>query len=202
MTDLPDERTIPVRRGTISGHDDAEATALSARGGIDGGTATEPSDEGDTAPPGPRRSSGPADAAAGLDPDEGSTIVARRESRRRASRAVDAGAIGPGSDDATVVVAADGRRRLPSTVAGDVPAQLGRVARIPAVDAVYPPRAPQPVVTPRVAPPVRPPQQAVDTAAAEHAARRQGRRRAVTILAVSTVIVLVATIAIVILSTL
>ena len=169
---------------------------------IDGGTATEPSDEGETAPPGPRRTGGPADAAADLDPDEGSTIVARRESRRRASRAVDAEAIRPDSDDATVVVAAEGRRRLPSTLAGDVPAQLGRVARTPAASAAYPPRAPQPVVAPRAAPPVRAPQEAVDTAAAEQAARRHGRRRAVMVLAVSTVIVLVATIAIVILSTL
>ena len=202
MTDVPDERTIPVRRGATSDLDDAGATAVSARGPIESGTATEPSSEGETAPPGPRRTGGAAVAATDLDPEEGSTIVARRESRRRASRAVDAEAIDPVGDDATAVVASDGRRRLPSTLAGDVPAQLGRAARTPEASAAYPPRTPQQVTASRAAPPVRAPQEAVDTAAAERAARRQARRRAVVIIAVSAVIVLVATIAIVILATL
>jgi len=203
MTDIPDERTTPVRRGATDDAGDVdEVTAISRRGQVDGGTATEPSDPGETAAPGPRRTGG-ATAAPDLDPDEGSTIVARRESRRRASRAVEAEGLVPYGDDVTVVVASAGGRRLPSTLAGDVPAPLGRVARTPASgDAGYLPRAPEPVVVARAAPPARAPQPPVDAVAAEQAARGRARRRAAVVVTLSLVAALLAATAILILVTL
>ena len=214
MTDAPDERTTPVARrpAPVAGvEDDVEATLVSARRMGEGGTATEPSDPDDAAAPGPRRAGAGAvdagsDGGGDADPDEGSTIVARRESRRRAARA-DAGEpaevlLPPAPEDATVVVASTGRH-LPRALAGSVPAQDGRLAQPPVtVDPPYAPRAPQPVVVPRVASPARPAQEPVDTAALEQGARRRSRRRAAAVLGISAVVVLLATTAIVILSTL
>jgi hypothetical protein len=214
VTDAPDERTTPVARRAAPGADpeeDAEATVASTRGTSEGGTATQPSEPGDPAAPGPRRSGAGAthtrvDGQGDADPDEGSTIVARRESRRRAARADAAApadvALPTASDDATVVVASSGRR-LSSTPAGGVPAQAGRLAQPPAtLAAPYVPRAPQSVVVPRAGAPERPVQEAVDTAALEQAARRRSRRRAGAVVVISVGVVLIATTAIVILSTL
>jgi hypothetical protein len=84
-----------------------------------------------------------------------------------------------------------------------VPAQVGRLGQPPAtVDAPYAPRAPQSVVVPRAGAPARPAQEAVDTAALEQAARRRSRRRAGAVVGISTGVVVIATTAIVILSTL
>ena len=214
MTDAPDERTTPAARRAAPHADvgvGVEATVVSTRGASEGGTATQPSEPDDGAAPGPRRSgAGTADIGVDghgdADPDEGSTIVARRESRRRAARADAAEpadvAMPLVSDDPTVVVASSGRR-LRSTPAGSAPAQVGRLAQPPAtVDAPYAPRTPQSVVVPRSGAPARPAQEAVDTAALEQAARRRSRRRAGAVVGISAGVVLIATTAIVILSTL
>lgn len=199
MTDVPDESTIRIRRGPAADPDPDGATELSARRTASEET-TEPSDPGTAEPSGPRRRSAVPDTDA--DADEGSTIVARRESRRRASRAVDSAAASIAeADAATVVVASSGASRgLATTLAGNVPAPLGRVAQVPAQTGTgYAPRAAEPVMATRAVPTPRAPQAPVDSVAVEHAARRRARRRAAVVVALSVVVALVAAAAILIL---
>ncbi|GAA1982311.1 hypothetical protein [Microbacterium pumilum] len=128
---------------------------------------TDPADEDTARVPRPgRRDSG----------DDGSTVVARRESRRRQERA---GADRtPEPDDDRVGASSQGRvARTPDST--------------PAVSAV---RAPAPVVVPRTPREAREPQTPVDTVAAEASRRRRTRRiTAIVVASASVVVVLAAT---------
>jgi ribosomal protein L34 len=141
----PDDDTIRVRR-TDSGGPAADQTA---------GT-TQPAEA-------VRRRA----TYVGGDHDEtadGSTIIARRESRRRATRDTS------GSHRTAPVPAP----ALPET------SRQGRTAAAPdaASYAVYPARAAEPVVAARAEGPFRVPQAPADGAAVEAARRRKGRRAA------------------------
>ncbi|MEU1971669.1 hypothetical protein ABZ477_08425 [Microbacterium sp. NPDC019599] len=159
-----DDRTVRISR--TAAPDDA--THVARRRGGDGGAQTQPSEAGDaSAEPGPRRTS--ADPTA-EDPDDGSTMVARRESRRRASRDVS----GP----------------LAATSAADVPSSIGRIARSPEEPLPsYGPRSADPARIARSAPEPTSPQTPVDTAGVDAAARRRARRRAVIALVAASVLV-------------
>lgn len=102
---------------------------------------------------------------AGQAQDDDSTIIARRESRRRAGR-----------EQPTASTASD---RLPPQVATH-----GRAAFAPgaAPPAVYGARSPQPVIALRTAPAQRAAQSPVDGAAATAAHRRRARRTAAIVL--------------------
>ena len=90
--------------------------------------------------------------------DDGSTVVARRESRRRQQRAE------PGRDPG---VQAD----------VEVPAPGVRVAHVPQSTPVpMPVRTPMPVIVPRAAPVARAPQDVIDTAGVQETRRRRSRR--------------------------
>lgn len=106
---------------------------------------------------------------------DGSTFVARRETRRRATR---------DHDDGRGVAASD--RMPPSTPV----AASGRVAAAPdaAAGAVYGARAPEPVIASRTAPPERVAQAPVDgDAAATHHLRRARRTALIVLIAASAV---------------
>lgn len=111
---------------------------------------------------------------------DGSTFVARRETRRRATR-------GP-VDGRGPVAASD---RLPPPTPVDAP---GRVAAAPdaAAGAVYGARAPEPVIASRAAPPERLPQAPVDGDAAASAQRRRARRTALIVLISASAVALTA----------
>lgn len=138
-----------------------DATAIS-RGRV--GDETQPAQDSDGGP-GPRRRAGEDAAAEGVDadePEDGSTVVARRESRRRAAREELAAAPAPAVDSA-----------------GDSPAATGRIAQVPGeTPPIYKPRAPEPVISTRSAPPSRPPQPPVDTRAEILYRRRRARQLA------------------------
>jgi hypothetical protein len=95
---------------------------------------------------------------------DGSTLVARRETRRRSAREHDDGG----------EPAASARMAPPTPI--EAP---GRVAAAPdaAAGAVYAARAAQPVIALRTAPPERAPQAPVDGNAAATAHRRRARGR-------------------------
>lgn len=130
-----------------------------------------------------------------LDADTGSTMVVRRESRRRAEAAARVG-----ESDLDVTVVGVGVRPLPATVAGDVPGALGRRAHSPRpTDTISDARSTRPpvVAVERAPRPSHSPQTPVDGVAAEAVARRRERRRAVTVV-VAASIVLIAAVAVVI----
>jgi hypothetical protein len=131
-------------------------------------------------------------------PDEGSTLVARRESRRRHERAgaaqVDrAGRDAPAGGETAEALATERVGAAHLTDALDVPASVFRVARVPepAPAGAAPTRA-APVVVPRAAAPIRDPQPVIDVAAEEAAARRRTRRAAAAVVVTAAVLALAA----------
>jgi hypothetical protein len=112
---------------------------------------------------------------------DGSTVIARRETRRRAARDQ------PEHDRAPMAASA---RFSPST---PIPTP-GRVAAAPdaAAGAVYAARPPQSVIAARTAPPERVPQAPVDGAATGDRQRRRGRRTALIVLFSASALVLAA----------
>jgi hypothetical protein len=182
---VPDDQTVRVERGGPASASDSgragergavepgadepaadelddDATVLSGRTGGD----TQPSEGGDGMPdgtPGPRRHAADADAEQRDEPDDGSTMVARRESRRRAAR-----------EESPVAPAP-----LAQNSAAGVPGPSARIAQTPGdTPPIYQPRAPEPVVADRSAPPPRPPQVPVDVRAAMLHRRRRARQLA------------------------
>jgi hypothetical protein len=115
----------------------------------------------------------------GTEPDtvpvDGSTVIARRESRRRSTRE-----------------GAGARRVRPAPPA---PAESGRTAAAPgaACASVYGARPADPVVVARTAPPAHPPQEPVDGAAAAAAERRRARRTALVVLLAASAVAVGAT---------
>lgn len=105
------------------------------------------------------------------DQTDGSTVIARRETRRRAAREQPAPAGAP--------VAASDR----TAASAPIPT-AGRVASAPdaAADAVYTARPPRPVIVERTAPPARVPRTLGDPAATGDAERRRARRTALIVL--------------------
>lgn len=135
----------------------------------------------DRSRPGPRRRRSAEDTALDepieqAEPTEGSTVIAHRESRRRARG-----------------------ESVPEPV--PIPEVVGRPARMPhpGPDAVYPVRAAAPVVVPRRPPAEHPPQTPADTAVAEARLRAHARRRVVVVVAAASVTTLLAAVAIVVL---
>ena len=122
---------------------------------------TEPTDlsDPDTIPARRRRTG--ADPA--TEPVDGSTVIARRESRRRAGR---------------------DRRPGPPPPAPVAPASAGRAASAPdpASRVVYEPRRAEPVVTTRAAPAARAPQTPIQGPADGAGDRRSARRTAAIVL--------------------
>jgi len=108
------------------------------------------------------------------EPVDGSTVVARRESRRRATRD-----------------SAGGSAPRP---APPVPASTGRVAAAPdaASGAVYGARPAGPVVVRRATPPQRTPQVPIDGVAATNGHRRRERRTALIIIGAASVVAVAA----------
>ncbi|HWM16323.1 MAG TPA: hypothetical protein VNP97_07030 [Microbacterium sp.] len=206
MTDLPDEDTIRVRR-TWSRATEASPTE---RQTADAGTATEPADgpaiagavAGGTSPArresdivGPmRRRSTYIQGTEDLDPptDDGSTIIARRETRRRAARE-HAGDHHDGSWPA-------GLSRTPPPLP-DRPAEVarGRSAAPPDVasGAVYSARPAEPVVASRSAPPSHPPQAPLDGDATEAARWHRRRRLALIVVTAASAVALVAAVSLI-----
>ena len=153
MTDLPDEETTRVRR------------TRSAAPVPD--VATEPA--GDTEPA-RRRST----YVVGGEQTDGSTIIGRRESRRRAERFHSA-------------------PPLADPVPSPAPASEGRVAVAPdGAPEVYGARSAEPVVVSRVAPPQRAAQVPVDGAATDAAHRHRARRSALIVVLAASAVVLAA----------
>lgn len=177
-----DDGTLVVRRRVVpplaDGDDDLDATRIS------GSTAADPSDAD-------RRYE-----IADVDADTGSTMIVRRESRRRAkTAALDA------LTDLDLTVAATGARTAASTVAGDVPAPLGRLAQAtPPADVLYDRRADGPVIATRTPPPPRVPQAYIDTAATQAAARGRARRRAFAVVAIVCTVVVASVVGIILLA--
>jgi len=223
VTEDQDERTIRTRRAAPAAPDvdeeSLERTELSARRAA--ATVGEDDDTDDVASAGPRRSAPTPDSADAADSredpelEDGSTVVARRESRRRATRAAlaseSASESGAGNDDAplaaddagdeTVVIGAvDRGRALPATLAADVPAPLGRVARSSSdAQVVYGVRRAAPVRVERAAPEPHELQEPVDTAAAEAATRRRARRTGLMVVAAASALVVAVAVALAIL---
>ncbi|TDN90601.1 hypothetical protein [Microbacterium sp. BK668] len=180
-----DERTVRVPRDSPY-----EATAVSPRRPESGSPepdleATLParSPAALDAAPGPRRSAPSAgrpddEPVEGNDPEDGSTMVVRRESRRRA-------AVRQRSTDNASAIDAPPRTPADPQAAGRRTAALedagrpaNRAARAPEpVDAVYGPRPGEPVRAERSRRPARARQMPVDTAAVEASARSRRRRR-------------------------
>lgn len=157
MSDLPDEETVRSRR-------------TAARGG---GPEGDP-DETMRAEPSRRRAtyappSGEVSGATSHDPTaEGSTIIARRESRRRASRPQPSPGDSPVSSSVPAVMP---------------PATSGRAASAPrTAPAGYGARPAAPVRASRTVPAPRVPQSAADGAGAASAQRRRGRRTALVVI--------------------
>lgn len=112
---------------------------------------------------------------------DGSTVVARRETRRRAARDQ------PEHDGAPVAASARLSPAAPLPTAG-------RVAAAPdsASGVAYPARPPQPVIAARSAPPARVPQAPVDGGKTAEKHRRRGRRTALIVLFSASALVLAA----------
>lgn len=129
---------------------------------------------------------------ASLDAETGSTVVVRRESRRRAELAAH-----PLQPDLDATIGGAGVPPLPVATAGDIPAPLVRAAVAPtAAPRAYDVRAAG-RVAPRAGTPTHPLQEPIDTAAGQAARRRRARRRAV-IAVVAASVVMVAAIALLI----
>ena len=189
MTGDLDDATRPVGASRPVGplEPDDEATAVSRRAAAGAGLDdTVRSGSTTSAPPGPRRT--PTDPFPADDVDDGwtedgSTVVARRESRRRQQRAE------PG-----------GEPREQADV--EVPAPGVRVAYSPqSTPAPMPVRSPAPVVAPRAAPVTRAPQDMVDTAAWEESRRRRSRRVGAAAVVTASVLAVGASVALVFLLT-
>jgi hypothetical protein len=165
MTDLPDEETIRVRR-TYRGSAPRDP----------GNDDTVPSTaDDDTEVPIRRRAS----YVEGTEhPTDGSTFVARRESRRREARR---DAAETGEADPTA-----GARMPEVPASADVP---GRVAAAgdEVADRRYPARPADPLIVPRTPPAGRTPQQPIDSAGT--AAHRARSRRAAMIVVVAASVV-------------
>lgn len=165
MTDLPDEETIRVRRtyrGSAPrdpGNDDTVPSAA----------------DDDTEVPIRRRASY---VEGSEHPTDGSTFVARRESRRREARR-----------DAVETRDADAAAgpRMP-----EVPASPGVAGRVAAAgdevaDRRYSARSADPLIVPRTSPAERAPQQPIDIAGTA-AHRAQGRRAAMIVVVAASVV--------------
>lgn len=141
--------------------DDLDATVLST-GGEKRSPATADVAGADPAGPGPLRAPVDGDEP---EPDDGSTMVVRRETRRRAARDL-AQADEPAGDDP----------RLASMRAADVPAPVRRIAKAPEPSAAtYRARAPHVAHVERTEPDAHAPQDYVDTAALAASARARRR---------------------------
>jgi len=151
---------------------------------VGGAERVDPVDETvvvDRSRPGPRRRGSAEDTALDeppeqAEPTEGSTVIAHRESRRRARG-----------------------ESVPEPI--PIPEVVGRDARMPhpGPDDVYPVRAAAPVVVPRRPPAEHPPQAPADTAVADARLRSQARRRVVAVVAAASVTVLLAAATIIVL---
>ncbi|MFH8252168.1 hypothetical protein ACH3VR_17515 [Microbacterium sp. B2969] len=168
-----DDSTVRIPRDDVD--DDTDVSRRTRRRALDEVAPATPPEASDA--PGPRRTANPVDESAPgePEPEDGSTVVARQESRRRAARGVEAKA----SPD-----------RIAATSAADLPAN-GRIAQAPdTVRASYAPRPPQSASITRRPPATRDPQPLADTAAGEAVARRRARRRtAITVVLASLVLV-------------
>lgn len=123
-----------------------------------------------------------------IDAETGSTVVVRRESRRRAELAARDADL-----DLDVTIGTRGIPPLPATVAGDVPAPLGRGARTPTPSRpTYAINRSVPAMVPRARTSPPAPQAPVDTKADEAGRRRRARRRALVFAVAVCVVVLVA----------
>jgi len=189
VTDLPDEETIRVRRtwSRPAGADPADNPAVEP-GPDPIPTDTMPSEtESDIVGPIRRRSTY-VDGTENLDPptDDGSTIIARRETRRRAAR--EHASEQDGSWPA-------GLPRTPPPLP-DRPAAVvaGRVAAAPdaAAGAVYSARAATPVVASRSAPSPHPPQAPIDGDTAASARRHRTRRLTLIVVTAASAVALAA----------
>jgi hypothetical protein len=163
MTDLPGEETIRVRRGRPVGGE------LTDPDGTDASSPDTPTVQTTAAADGPRlrRATYVVAGEGGDEATVGSTFVARRETRRRATR-------DQSPMDSTAVPVSRA-----SLVGPSDPARPGRVASAPELDrSAYGPRPAHPVIAARSAPPRRGMQTPADGAAAGLAQRRVARRRA------------------------
>ena len=183
MTDLPDEETTPVRRTRSRGAAPSAAPGAAPSREPDGDAVTADTvpaetELDDTAP---RRRATYVDGD-GDEPTDGSTIIARRESRRRAAREHEA----TGSAPAASVHA--------TPPAPPVPASQGRVAAAPdaASRVVYGVRVAAPAVVARAAPAERIAQAPIDGAAAGAAQRRRTRSTALIVVVAASVVAVAA----------
>jgi hypothetical protein len=197
MTDAPDDDTIRVRRswsGEPPGSDGAEAgidetTAVSQRRSRVSAAepTTAPLTTADPNAPGPRRSTyidGPLDTEESTD---GSTIVARRESRRRATRLQSAADPDP---TASASARISGAPALPPTEDGR------RASARESANPTYGVRRSQPVVAEReeVAPSaaLQPGQAPPDGAAADSRRRHDDRRATLIVVGTASAIAVAA----------
>ncbi|MCR2808817.1 MULTISPECIES: hypothetical protein [unclassified Microbacterium] len=184
MTDLPDEDTIRVRRPAGGVRRPApgdarqsaaapvqDAAAPDARTGDPVPGATEPAEPGGEAIRPRRHRTTYVDPDADIDQTDGSTIVARRESRRRAAR-----------EQAATQPQAPVPQPDPTPAASDPPVARTRTTRpapgIVAADAVYGARAADPVIAARTTPAGHAPQVPADGDAAARRHRHRVRRTA------------------------
>ena len=116
------------------------------------------------------------DAATDVSWTEGSTVIARRESRRRGSRR---------AAEASVPPTGPARAASGPDVAAIDP-HSGRIAGPPPSSPSYGARAPEPVVAVRAAPPARVAQAPVDGRAAAVAHQRRARRTALIVVAAAS----------------
>ncbi|SFR94294.1 hypothetical protein SAMN04487846_0936 [Microbacterium sp. cf046] len=197
MTDLPDEETVRVRRAASTGTppdgpgDALPGDATQPSGQTERAGDTEPDTESGTADrrrsadtvaasqdgtPGPtRRRSTYVDGGGGEQTD-GSTFIARRETRRRAER-----------------VHATTTPGVPASGAPPLDAPAGRVASVPdTASDVYRPRTGEPAVVARTPPQSRAAQAPVDGDAASAAERRKARRTALLVVVAASVLALAA----------
>lgn len=179
-----DDGTLVVRRrAAASGpaptdDDDLDATRVSGRAGTEAPDA------------------GLRHAVVDVDADTGSTMIVRRESRRRAEAAARVADL-----DIDLTVAGTGARPAAATVAADVPAPLGRLATASRPDdVVYARRDDGPAVATRTSRAPRAPQVYIDTAAAQATARRRARSRALAVVALVGLVVVGSVAAIVLLA--
>lgn len=160
---------------------DADDTVLVSRSVDPGGGAPDPA-------PGPRRRPPADDEGETAGPEDGSTMVVRRETRRRAARSAEA--------------SVDDRPAAPATADGAAAADA-RAARAPEpTSAVYAPRRGEPTIAARTPLGPRPRQEVVDSAAVDATTRARARRRILLAVAAASVVLAVAVVTLVLLTTL
>lgn len=172
MSDPPDDQTVPSRRTAARGAISTGAPGETMR--------AEPNRRRETYEP-VSDDGGPADTQESARGDvtiEGSTIIAHRESRRRATRSraePDAAGTTPG----LIPVPAQGT--TPGTAA---PGTRGRLASVPDPTdrEAYAARSAEPVRAVREVPPARARRTPVDGAAVSTAQHRRGRRTALIVI--------------------